>query len=79
MADLTKRRVSSNSSGLNSTEYDAKLLDIGVLYARMSQALPRAINGNPIFGEVRVLHKDDWARASSAISRECARRANLEI
>lgn len=29
MADLTKRRVSSNSAGTNSTEYDEKILDIG--------------------------------------------------
>lgn len=53
--------------------------EIGVLYAPMSAALPRSINGYPIFGEFRLLNKDDWARASKAIHREWSRRQKIEI
>lgn len=55
------------------------LKKVGVLYAPMSAALPRSINGYPMFTEVRVLHRDDWARASKAIHRELSRREKLEI
>lgn len=56
-----------------------QLKEIGVLYAPMSAALPRSINGYPIFGEFCLLNKDDWARASKAIHREWSRRQKIEI
>lgn len=58
---------------------EEKLKDIGVFYARMSAALPRSLNGNPMFAEVRYLHKEDWARASKTLSREWSRWQDLEV
>jgi hypothetical protein len=58
---------------------EEKLKDVGVFYARMSAALPRSYNGNPMFTEVRFLHKDDWARASKTLSREWSRWQDLEV
>lgn len=56
-----------------------QLEEIGVLYAPMSAALPRAINGNPVFAEFRILHRDDWRRASQVINREIERRQHMPL
>lgn len=64
--------------GLKDMDED-KLKEVGGLYARMSTAMPRSINGYPIFPEVALVHRDDWARAWKAIHRENARRTELEI
>lgn len=53
--------------------------EIGVLYANMSNALPRALNGNPMFTECRFMHKDDWKRASLAINTEIERLKHIPI
>lgn len=58
---------------------EEELKNIGVFYARMSTSLPRSINGYPIFPELAVLHRDDWAMAAKTLAREDARRKELEI
>ena len=51
---------------------------IGCLWAYNRTAFPRSINGYPMFPEMRVMHRDDWARASKAIAREQQRDIELE-
>lgn len=58
---------------------EEELSNIGVLYARMSQASPRAINGYPMFFEVSLMHKDDWERARVVIMQEYERLQNIEV
>lgn len=53
--------------------------DIGCLYAPMSAAGPRGINGYPMFTMVKLCHKDDWVRALAAITKEEERRKNIEV
>lgn len=55
------------------------LRDIGVVYEYWSQALPRSINGYPIFASCRFLHRLDWARAAKVIDRELKRQKEMEI
>jgi len=52
---------------------------IGVIYAYMKDALPRSINGYPIFGTCGFLHTDDWGRAWLAITREQDREKTIEV
>lgn len=58
---------------------DEQMKEIGVLYAPMSSALERSINGYPFLTEVRFMHREDWARASKALDREWTRRKEIEI
>ena len=58
---------------------EEKLKEVGGLYARMSTAFPRSINGHPMFWEVGLVHRDDWARAWKAIHRERTRRTEMEV
>lgn len=55
------------------------LNNVGVLYSEYSKAFPRTVNGYPMFGEFRILHKKDWERASKAINRELERRKEIEV
>jgi len=52
---------------------------LGLIWAHMSEALPRAINGMPQFLGCHLMHKDDWARAQAAIEREVKRREGIEV
>ena len=56
-----------------------QLKEIGVIYAPMTSAMPRSVNGEPIFAEMRIMHREDWARAYKAICRESARQKDIEI
>ncbi len=40
------------------------MLDSGMsmMYSEMSKAMPRSVNGYPVFGEMRVLNKHDDRR-----------------
>lgn len=40
---------------------------IGVLYAYYNEALPRSINGLPIFADMYLLNKNDWAKVQKAV------------
>lgn len=53
--------------------------DIGIFWEYYDKALPRSINGFPIFGSMRVMHKDDWSIAAKTINREWARLDELEL
>ena len=48
--------------------------DLGVVYERLSQAGPRAINGYPMFMSLRLLHREDWKLAYDAYRKEVERR-----
>ena len=52
--------------------------DLGVVYAHMSEAGPRGINGNPMFMSMRLLHLEDWKLAFDAYNKEVARRKSDE-
>jgi len=53
--------------------------NLGVIYEEVSKAGPRSINGQPIFWSLRIINRSDWQRAYVAITRELARRENMEI
>jgi len=55
------------------------LKEIGILYEFLDQALPRGINGYPIFASVRIMHRLDWERARKAILAEQERQRSIEI
>lgn len=44
--------------------------EIGVIYAYRENALPRGINGYPMFMEANILHWEDWKRVCKAVNRE---------
>jgi len=52
---------------------------LGCIYEYVDKALPRAINGQPCFMSMRVMHIDDWKRASAAITAEVERRKTIKI
>lgn len=55
------------------------LKQIGLFYEHRSKAGYWAINGCPTFSSVRILHKDDWARAIPAINAELERRKSIPV
>lgn len=62
------------------SEYEpASLEQIGLIYEYYSKAGPMAINGMPIFFSLRMMHRDDWTRASGAIDREIERQKTLLV
>jgi hypothetical protein len=52
---------------------------LGCVWEDVSKAGPRAINGYPAFMSCRLMNKDDFARAATAINRELERVQDLEI
>lgn len=55
--------------GPNKGFYMQYAKDIGVFWGRYSEALPRGINGYPMFETVRIMHRADHVRAVAAIKR----------
>jgi hypothetical protein len=55
------------------------LKQIGCLYEFYEKALPRSMNGKPMFMSFKMLHIDDWTRAMKAIDREQDRRKSIEL
>jgi hypothetical protein len=53
--------------------------DLGTVYEYYDKALPRAINGYPIFASFRILHREDWALVRGAVNRELERRKNDDL
>lgn len=53
--------------------------DVGILYENYSEAMPRGVNGYPMFMSFRILHKDDWAIVKTAVSREQKRRQSEDL
>ncbi len=56
-----------------------ELNEIGCIWEWMREAGPRSINGYPMFMSLRLLHKEDWARAKVALERESKRRENIKV
>ena len=52
---------------------------LGCIYEYVDKALPRAVNGQPCFMSMRIMHIDDWNRASAAITAEVERRKTIKI
>lgn len=53
--------------------------DLGTVYEYYDKALPRAINGYPIFPSLRILHREDWELVRGAVNREIERRKNDDL
>lgn len=55
------------------------LNDIGILWEYMNKALPRGINGMPMFMSLHVMHRLDWAKARKMIVREEERLKEMAV
>ena len=53
--------------------------DLGTVYEYYDKALPRAVNGYPIFPSLRILHREDWELVRGAVNREIERRKNDDL
>lgn len=55
--------------------------EIGIFWEYLSEAGPRAVNGNPMFMSMRIMWKEDWKRARPAIGRLLEQRKveNIEL
>ncbi len=54
--------------------------DVGTIYERMTAyTFPRSINGYPIFGSCRLLHRLDWIRIKKAALIEHERQRAIEL
>ncbi len=51
--------LSATIDGLSNNEADKKLEDLGAMWETFTQALPRGINGLPIFASGHMVHKLD--------------------
>lgn len=58
---------------------ESELANIGGCWANYADALPRSINGYPMFMTMGMLHTLDWERAWRVIDRELARREALDL
>ena len=58
---------------------ETELPKIGGFYAAYADALPRSINGYPIFLTVGIIHILDWEKAWRVIDREIRRQENLDL
>jgi hypothetical protein len=59
------------------TEDDMK--QVGVIWEYYDKALPRSINGMPVFTSCHLMHVEDWKRARLVIEREQLRQKDLEL
>jgi hypothetical protein len=53
--------------------------ELGVIYAPMSDMMPRGVNGYPMFFSMAVLNKTDFNRVCVAIERELSRQKDLDV
>lgn len=56
-----------------------KLEEIGVVWEYMKEAMPRSMNGYPVFMSLQIMHRDDWKRAVAAIQTEEERRRTMPL
>ena len=47
----------------------AQMKDVGVVWEYLNKSLPRGVNGNPMFMSCRIMHKEDWKRATKALDK----------
>lgn len=71
--------ASARAEAANKGFYMQYAKEIGVFWGRYSEALPRGINGYPIFETVRIMHREDHVRAVAAIKRELEHRKAFEV
>lgn len=64
---------------INNLLTKSEIESVGLIYEEMSKALPRGINGMPMFTSCRFMNIDDHKRACAAIDRELKRRRNIEV
>jgi hypothetical protein len=57
----------------------AYMSTLGCVWEYMSQAMPMAVNGKPMFFSLRYMSKPDWERARTAAAKEIERRKEIEI
>lgn len=57
-------------------QYSAEL---GIVWEYLSEALPRSINGYPIFMSCRVMNKSDWNKIWPVLQREEDRLKSIEV
>lgn len=53
--------------------------NLGVIYAYHKDALPRSVNGYPMFMSCVLLHKLDWELVRKAIDRELERQKDIDL
>ncbi len=56
-----------------------EMSEIGVFWEWNRTAMPRSINGYPMFSSVRMLHVKDWERAFESYKLEMKRRKNIKM
>lgn len=69
--------------GIHQAAYDGftrtRLQKMGLLYEYLDKALPRCVNGMPMFMSCHILSREGWDRVGPAINREFDRRKNMEL
>lgn len=62
------------------SDWDREALkQIGILWEYNNKALPRGINGMPMFTSCRMMHVEDWKRARLAIAKEQQRQKEIDV
>ena len=56
---------------------EESLMQVGIIYEYLSEALPRSLNGMPMFPSLKMLNAEDWNRCRKAILREMERRQEI--
>ena len=64
---------------INETYFKAVTAQLGIIWEWERKSLPRGINGMPMFMSCKLMHKDDWSRALTAIRAEWKRRENIQV
>lgn len=64
---------------INEAYFKAVTSQLGIIWEHHNKSLPRGVNGMPMFMSCRLMHKDDWERALTAIRAEWKRRDSIEI
>lgn len=64
---------------LGAMEKIAHPSQVGTFWEWTKDAMPRSINGMPMFFSLRVMYKPDWIRACRAIKREMNRRKRVKV
>lgn len=71
---MTSRVFLPVALGAFSAWFPTDFANIGTIWEYYKKALPRSINGLPMFLSCHVMHKDDWIKANRAIAKEMERR-----
>ena len=72
-------KVQETAEILNEKRHKEYGEQLGIIWEYLSEALPRSINGYPIFMSCRVMNKADWERVVTVLKAEEERLANIEV